>query len=74
MAQQYRIHVDRNRCVGSTLCLHFASGVFALDEVGQSTVVNAGGDSTANILEAAEQCPQSAIVLEDAETGVQVFP
>ena len=34
MAQQYRIHVDRNRCVGSTLCLHFASGVFALDEVG----------------------------------------
>jgi len=25
-------------------------------------------------IEVAEQCPQSAIVLEDAETGVQVFP
>lgn len=74
MTQRYRIHVDHDRCVGSTLCLHFASGVFALDDKGQSIVANADGDAAERILEAAEQCPQSAITLVDAESGAAVFP
>ena len=74
MARRYRIHIDRDRCVGSTLCLHFASGVFALDDKGQSIVTDAEGDPSEKILEAAEQCPQAAIKLEDADTGEHVFP
>jgi len=72
--RQYRIRVDHDRCVGSTLCVHFAGGVFALDDRGQAIVASAGGDTAANVLEAAEQCPQSAIVLQDAVSGEQVFP
>jgi len=32
------------------------------------------GDSEEKILEAAENCPMSAIIVEDAETGEQLFP
>lgn len=74
MARRYRIRVDHDRCVGSTLCLHFAPGVFALDVKGQSCVADADGESAERILEAAEQCPQAAIRLEDADTGAPVFP
>jgi ferredoxin len=56
------------------MCLHFASGAFALDAKGQATVVDAAGDTAENILEAAEQCPQGAITLEEVETGERVFP
>ncbi|MCP3902526.1 MAG: ferredoxin [Planctomycetes bacterium] len=73
-ARRYRIRVDPNKCVGSTLCVHFAAGVFALDDSGQSVVADADGDTATNVLEAAEQCPQCAIVLEDAESGKKVFP
>lgn len=71
---RYRIRVDHDRCVGSTLCVHFAPGVFALDDVGQSVVIDGEGEEADAIREAAHQCPQCAIVLEDAETGVRVFP
>ena len=36
--------------------------------------VNPAGDSEENIIEAAENCPMSAIIVEDAETGEQLFP
>ena len=74
MTKRYRIRVDHDRCVGSTLCLHFAPRVFALDANGQAIVANAEGADGEATREAAEQCPQAAIKLEDADTGEQVFP
>ena len=68
------VSVDLDRCVGSQLCLWTAPNVFALDANGQSTVADAGGDSAAQILEAAEQCPTEAITVTDAATGNILFP
>ena len=71
---EVRISVDHDRCVGSQLCIQFAPDVFALDENGQSIAFNPDGDTAAQILEAAEQCPMEAITVEDSATGHILFP
>lgn len=74
MRRALRIRVDHTRCVGSTMCVLTSPSVFALDEGGQSIVVDPEGDTEDGVLDAAEQCPMSAIVVEDAETGRTLFP
>ena len=74
MARQLRITVDHDVCVGNDLCTNIATNVFALNEDIQSEVVNPEGDSEEKVLEAAENCPVSAIMVEDAETGETLFP
>jgi len=56
------------------MCESIAPKVFRLNENRQSEVVNPEGDSAEKILEAAENCPVSAIFVEDAETGERLFP
>lgn len=72
--RRLRITVDQSKCVGSTMCMTIASGVFALDDSNKSSVVNPAGDTEEKILEAAESCPVSAITVEDEETGEKLFP
>ena len=56
------------------MCETFAPNVFKLNDDRQSEAVNPEGDPEAQILEAAENCPMSAIIVEDADTGEQLFP
>jgi ferredoxin len=56
------------------MCETFATNTFALNENRQSEAVNPDGDPLEQILEAAENCPVSAISVEDSETGEQLFP
>jgi ferredoxin len=56
------------------MCETIAPKVFILNENRQSEAVNPEGDTIENILEAAENCPVSAITVRDAETGEQLFP
>lgn len=72
--KKLKITVDPNRCCGSTLCVQFSPKVFALDEEGQSFVLDPDADSLKAVLNAADNCPQSAIRVWDAETGQQLFP
>ncbi len=74
MVRRLRVSVDHNKCVGSTICTLTTPRVFALDENGQSAVLDPDGDTEARIVEAAKQCPLSAINVEDAETGKTLFP
>ncbi len=74
MARKLRITVDHNVCVGNAMCELFASNTFALNDDRQSMVVNPEGDPEEKVLEAAENCPVSAIMVEDAETGERLFP
>ncbi len=74
MDEPLRISVDHNKCVGSTLCVLTSPSVFALDENGQSIVLDPAADTKERIVEAAEQCPMSAITVADAETGRRLFP
>jgi ferredoxin len=74
MARKLRVRVDHLLCVGNAMCETFAPNVFKLNDDRQSEAVNPEGDPEEKILEAAESCPMSAIIVEDAETGEQLFP
>ncbi len=74
MARKLRVRVDHNICVGNAMCPTIATNTFKLNEDRQSEAVNPEGDPEAKILEAAENCPVSAIIVEDAETGERLFP
>jgi ferredoxin len=56
------------------MCEAIATKTFRLNDDRQSEVVNPEGDSVEKVLEAAENCPVSAIFVEDAETGERLFP
>ena len=68
------IQVDHMRCVGSAMCLELAPGVFAHNHWRQSEVVDPEGDTLEDVLEAAGNCPTSAITVSDAVTGEKLFP
>ena len=74
MARKLRIRVDHATCVGKAMCEAIAPKVFRLNDNRQSEAVDPAGDTVEKILEAAENCPVSAIFVEDAETGEQLFP
>ena len=74
MARKLRITVDPNVCVGNAMCETFAPNTFALNDDRQSEVKDQEGDPEGQVLEAAENCPVSAITVVDAETGEQLFP
>ncbi len=74
MTRRLRVRVDHGRCVGNAMCLETAPRVFAHNANRQSEVVDPEGDAPERILEAASNCPTSAIQIEDAETGERLFP
>ena len=74
MARKLRVRVDHLLCVGNAMCETFAPHVFRLNDDRQSEAVDPAGDPVEQVLEAAENCPVSAITVEDADTGEQLFP
>ena len=74
MARKLKITVNPNVCVGNAMCETYATHTFALNDDRQSSVINSEGDPEELVLEAAENCPVSAIPVEDADTGEQLFP
>ncbi|MDE2679156.1 MAG: ferredoxin [Gemmatimonadetes bacterium] len=68
------IQVDHMRCAGNAMCLALAPGVFAHNHWRQSEVVDPEGDALEDVLEAAGNCPTSAITVSDASTGEVLFP
>ncbi len=74
MARKLKVWVDHQVCVGNAMCESIAPNVFRLDDNRQSEAVDPNADSVEKILEAAENCPVSAIFVEDADTGERLFP
>jgi ferredoxin len=74
MAHKVRVWVDHNVCMGNAMCETIAPKVFVLNTNRQSEAVNPEGDTVEKILDAAEYCPISAIIVEDADTGERLFP
>ncbi len=74
MPRKLKITVDTNICVGNATCEIYAANTFALNDDRQSMVVSHDGDPEDKVLEAAENCPVSAITVADAETGETLFP
>ncbi len=74
MARRLRISIDYDRCVGSGICVLTAPAVFQFNERRQSSVRDPAAEPEETVLEAAQGCPQTAIFVEDADTGERLFP
>jgi ferredoxin len=55
------ITIDRGLCIGSGDCVDTAPDVFQLDDEDKAVVVDPDGASVDDILDAAANCPVSAI-------------
>ena len=74
MARKLKVWVDHQACVGNAMCESIAAKSFRLNDNRQSVAIDPPANTEAEILEAAENCPVSAIYVEDAETGERLFP
>lgn len=68
-----QIRILHHECCGSGHCLDIAPGAFALDSKNKARVIDPESEPREKLLEAAETCPCSAIVLLD-DDGNQTFP
>ena len=68
-----QVRVDRDLCIGVGNCVAFAPTVFKLDEENKAVVLDPPSVDDNTLLEAAESCPEQAIIVEDDE-GHQLFP
>jgi ferredoxin len=69
LSQQNRIEitVDRSLCIGSGDCVDTAPNVFQLDEEDKAVVVDPDGAAVDEIVQAAANCPVSAIFVVGEE-------
>jgi len=74
MARSVYVSVDHDKCVGSSICAFICPQVYRLNKNCQSTVLHPDDDIAEGVLEAAKNCPASAITVTDAETGRKLFP
>lgn len=68
-----KVKVDRELCIGVGNCLAIAPTVFKLDDQNKAVVLDPGSVDEGVIMEAAESCPENAIIVED-DDGNQLYP
>ena len=68
-----KVRVDKDLCIGVGNCVAFAPTVFALDEENKAVILDPSSVDDNTLLEAAESCPENAIIIEDDE-GDQLHP
>lgn len=74
VTKKYKIKIDRNLCIGAASCVALAMKTFALDSENKAIVLEGEGDPPEAIRLAAESCPTKSIILEDPQTGQQIYP
>ena len=68
-----KVTIDKTRCLATQGCVQIASEAFSIGPDNRAQVdQQAVSDET--LWAAARICPTSAIIIEDAETGEQLFP
>lgn len=73
-AAKLKICIDREQCIGDGLCVNEAPETFELDDEDKAVLVEGPGDDMECILAAAQGCPLDIIVVEEKETGKQLYP
>ena len=68
-----QVRIIRAECCGNAQCCEIAPDVFALDSRKKAVILDAEAAPLATLIEAAEACPCSAIVVMD-DQGNEVFP
>ena len=74
MTNQWRVSVDRDRCVGSGTCTALVPALFTLDDDDCAVPGTDLTDPGPALAQAADYCPTGAIRLTDAATGRPVTP
>jgi len=69
---QIEIEVDRDLCIGSGDCVATAPAVFALDDEGKAVVLDADGADEDEVVEAARNCPVTAIFINGRDG--EIYP
>ncbi len=67
------IEVDRGLCIGSGDCVDTAPKVFELDGEDKAVVIDPDGEPTEIVIEAAGNCPVTAIFVF-GEGGEELYP
>jgi len=62
-----QIRILRSECCGNAECVELAPAVFALDSRNKAVVLDPNADTPERLVEVAEACPCSAIVVLDDE-------
>jgi ferredoxin len=68
-----KVRVERELCIGVGNCVALAPTVFEFDEENKATVLNPSSIDDDTLLEAAESCPENAIIVED-DQGHLLYP
>ena len=68
-----KVRIDRDLCLGLGNCAAIAPTVFKLDEKNKAVVLTPSSVDNDKLLEAAESCPENAIIIED-DDGRQLYP
>lgn len=68
-----KVKIDRKLCIGVGNCVAVAPSVFKLDDQNKATVLAPGSVDEQILMEAAESCPENAVIIEDDE-GNQLYP
>ncbi len=66
----WSVTVDRDRCIGSGLCVSYAPGSFDQDEEAKVVLVVDSTDDIDLVRTAVEACPTRAIQLQTIDEGV----
>ena len=68
-----KVRVGRELCIGVGNCVAIAPTVFKLDEENKAVVLDPSSVDDQTLMEAAESCPENAIIVED-DDGNQLYP
>jgi len=68
-----KVRIDRDLCLGVGNCVAIAPTVFKLDNENKAVVLTPSSVDNDKLLEAAESCPENAIIIED-DDGRQLYP
>jgi len=68
-----KVKVNRELCGGVSNCVAITPTVFKLDDQNRAVVLDPSSVDEETLIEAAESCPENAIIVEDDE-GSQLYP
>ena len=86
--KKLRVKIDRNLCIGAASCVALEPKVFGLDQEAKAVVLDpvdpdkqynefvyeVDDEQAESILTAAKSCPTNAIIVEDGDSGKQIYP
>src|SRR5690606_4758079 len=61
----WKVTVDRDRCIGSGMCLVYAPGTFTHDDAAKAVVIDGSTDDLDTVRVAVEACPTRALALDE---------